>query len=312
MLISTHFRCLSIATFFCILISIGYSQEPIPEIGPAGEVKQLFSDFKFTEGPASDGKGNLYFTDIPESKIYLLDATGNLSVFTENSNHSNGLMFNAQGELVACEMDGQIVAWHLEKKSRRVLAETYEGHRFNAPNDLVIDRAGGIYFTDPHYRAPKPLPQGKMGVYYLSAEGDVTRLLSELTAPNGICLSRDEKTLYVFPSTLPTMHAYDITEPGKLGLGREFCRIKTPDGKSNGGCDGVTIDKLGNLYLTTDLGIQVYSSEGVPLGTIEVPEKPANVTFGGPEGKTLFITARTSLYAVPMLVEGHRFALPRE
>jgi len=277
--------------------------EPIPGIGPTGKIKQIHGGFLFTEGPAIDGRGNLFFSDIPSTRILKVDSAGKLSVFTDQSHHSNGLMFNAAGELVACEMEGQLAAWNVETKERRVLADGYQGKRFNAPNDLVIDRQGGIYFTDPHYLAPQPLPQGKTCVYYLSAQGEVTRLVDDLQAPNGIILSPDEKTLYVFPSGSSEMHAYTVEEPGQIGKGRTFYTFES------GGCDGVTIDTKGNLYLTTDSGIQVVTPQGKLLGTIDLPKSPANLTFGGPGGNTLYATARASLYSIPMEAQGHRFAV---
>jgi len=292
----------------CLVPVTANAGEPILGIGPAGEIQQLHTGFAFTEGPATDGKGNLFFSDIPNARIHKIDATGELSVFTDESRHSNGLMFNAAGELVACEMDGQLAAWNVDSKERRVLIDKSDGKRFNAPNDLVIDRQGGIYFTDPHYRAPDPWPQGKTCVYYLSAEGKVTRLIDSLVAPNGITLSPDESTLYVFPSGDSTMRAYAVQSPGQIDEGRDYFTIKSADGKTAGGCDGVTIDTQGNLYLTTKLGVVVVSPAGVQLGIIELPEHPANVTFAGPEGKTLYATARKSLYVVPMHSQGHRFA----
>ena len=136
----------------------------IEGIGPAGPIVKLHSGFKFTEGPAADREGNVYFSDIPNERIHKVDAEGKLSVFREKSNRANGLMLNAKGEIVACEMSGQVVAHCVDGKSRRVLADTYEGKRFNAPNDLVIDKQGGVYFTDPTFGAPMPLPQGKAAV----------------------------------------------------------------------------------------------------------------------------------------------------
>jgi len=298
--------CLSSSVGFLIalLASFASGAEPILGIGPTGEIKQLHTGFSFTEGPAADGKGNLFFSDIPNAQIHKLDSTGKLTVFSDQSGHSNGLMFNAAGELVACEMDGQLAAWNVETKQRRALVEGYQEKRFNAPNDLEIDRQGGIYFTDPHYLAPKPLPQEKTCVYYLTSQGEVTRLIDDLAAPNGIALSPDEKTLYVFPSQSSHMRAYPVKSPGQIGTGKDFYTIRAPNGETAGGCDGVTVDTQGNLYLTTDLGIQVVSPAGKLLGTIELPEKPANVTFGGPERKTLYATARSSLYAMPMESQG--------
>ncbi|HMP05710.1 MAG TPA: SMP-30/gluconolactonase/LRE family protein, partial [Lacipirellulaceae bacterium] len=123
--------------------------EPIPDVGPAGEVKQAATGFAFTEGPAWDGEGLLYFTDVPNARIHTLAADGRVTEFVDDSGPCNGLMFNREGELVACDMSGRVVAWDVAAKTKRVLAAEYGGQRFNAPNDLVIDAAGGVYFTDP-------------------------------------------------------------------------------------------------------------------------------------------------------------------
>lgn len=281
--------------------------DPIQGIGPKGEVKKLHGDLQFTEGPTSDGHGNLYFSDIPGNRIYKVAAAGTLSIFLEPSNHTNGLMHN-RGRLLACEMDGRLVAIDLATKQIKPLASQYNGQRFNAPNDLVVDRAGGVYFTDPHFRAPMPLPQGVVAVYYASADGQVTRLIDDLKAPNGVILSPDEKTLYVIPSMQKQMMAYPVVSPGKLGTGKIFCELQQPDDKGNGGGDGLSIDTRGNLYITSSLGIQVYDPKGKLLGILKFPEQPANCTFGGPGNHTLFVTARTSLYAVEMEAEGHVFS----
>jgi gluconolactonase len=288
-------------------------QTRIPGLGPAGPLVKLHGNFQFTEGPACDRQGNVYFTDIPAEKIYKVTPRGELSVFVDKSNHANGLMFNHKGELVACEMDGQVVAWTADGKSRRVLASEYQGKRFNAPNDLVIDRQGGIYFTDPTFRAPQPLPQGKAAVYYLSPEGQVTRLIDDLPNPNGVILSPDEKTLYVVPTGQAEVMAYPVEAPGKLGRGRVFCSLEQrpqPTAAGRSGGDGLTVDVKGNLYITSQLGIQVFDPQGKLLGILKFPEQPANVTFGGPDRKTLYVTARTGLYTLPMEIAGHEFAKP--
>jgi gluconolactonase len=286
----------------------GEEPKPIAGVGPAGKIVKLHTGFKFTEGPAADKEGNVFFSDIPDEKIYRVDGkTGKLTTFVEKSNHANGLMFNAQGELVACEMDGQIAAYSPAGK-RRLVAGEYGGKRFNAPNDLVIDKNGGVYFTDPVFRAPKPLPQGKLAVYYVTSAGKVTRLIDDLPNPNGVKLSVDEKTLYVIPTGQAEMMAYPVEAPGKLGKGRVFCTLQQPKGKSGGGGDGMTIDAKGNLYITSALGLQVFTTEGKLLGILAFPEQPANVTFGGPDFKTLYVTARTSLYTVPMQATGHGYA----
>ena len=281
--------------------------EPIPGLGPAGEVEKVHGDFQFTEGPAWDGRGSLYFTDIPADRIHKTDGKA-VEVFAEPAGHCNGLMA-AGGKLYACSMDGALVAFDLASGEKAVLAGEYQGARFNAPNDLVIDRSGGIYFTDPRFRAPEPWPQKIEAVYYRAADGTVTRVVDELNqkAPNGVILSPDEKTLYVVCSMQDEVTAYPVESPGELGAGRVFARLKQAEGKSEGGGDGLTLDTQGNLYITTALGLQIFSPEGKLLGVIELPEQPANATFCGPDMKTLFATARTGLYAVPMEAQGHVF-----
>src|SRR5262249_40616663 len=155
----------------------------------------------------------------------------------------------------ACEMgSGQVAAYSPDGKDRRVLAAEYQGKRFNAPNDLVIDRQGGTYFTDPEFSAPKPFPQGKRTIYYLALDGKVTRLVDEaLPNPNGIILSPDEKTLYVIPSSSADVTAYPVEAPGKIGTGRVFCTLKQPRGRQNTGGDGVAMDTKGNLYVASSL-----------------------------------------------------------
>ena len=295
------------ATFVCLCGSNALlAADAIPGIGPKGDVRKLHGELQFTEGPTWDGQGNLYFSDIPANCIYKVDAASTLSVFLEPSNHTNGLMVN-RGRLLACEMDGRLVAIDLANKEITALASQYQGQRFNAPNDLVIDRAGGIYFTDPHFRAPTPLPQEVVAVYYATEDGQVTRLIDDLKAPNGVIMSPDEKTLYVIPSLQKQMMAYPVVSPGKLGEGKVFCELQQPEGKDDTGGDGLTIDTQGNLYITSGLGIQVYNRDGKLLGILSFPEQPANCSFGGPDNQTLFVTARTSLYAVEMGATGHVF-----
>lgn len=168
----------------------------IPGIGPKGEVTKVLGGFEFTEGPAADKNGNIYFSDIPNNRVHRLEADGTASIFREPSNRTNGNMFNSKGELVSCEGDGQVVAVSADGKQVRPLAATYQGKRFNAPNDLVIDHSDGVYFTDPYFGPPMTLPQGVTAVYYVTADGQVTRLIDDLKLPNGVILSPDEKTLY--------------------------------------------------------------------------------------------------------------------
>lgn len=293
----------------CLLLlasGVCSAADRIEGIGPAGDVQRLHTGFAFTEGPASDSAGNLYFTDIPGNRIHKLDAMGKLSLFVEPSGHCNGLMV-AGDSLLACEMDGRLKKFSLSEATETILADKFDGVRFNAPNDLVVDRSGGIYFTDPRFRAPEPWPQQMEAVYYRAADGQVTRLVRNRRAPNGVILSPDEKTLYVVPSMERKMWAYSVVTPGKLSEGRVLCELKQAEGQTDGGGDGLTVDTRGNLYITSALGIQVFDPKGNHLGIIEFPEQPANVTFGGPGMKTLFVTARTSLYSVETEATGHVF-----
>ena len=287
--------------------STAEESKAISGIGPVGKIVKLHTGFKFTEGPAADRSGNVYFSDIPNERIHKVDKQGKLSVFRAKSNRANGLMVNAKGEIVACEMAGRVVAISPDRKKVRVLADKYQGKRFNAPNDLIIDTQGGVYFTDPGFGAPQPLPQGRTAVYYLAPDGKVTRLIDNLGQPNGITLSPDEKTLYVIPTGPAEMMAYPVRSPGKLGKGREFCTLRGEDGKKGTGGDGCAMDSKGNLYVTSSIGVQVFNPAGKYLGYIAFPEQPANVKFGGPDRKTLYVTARTSLYTVRMKATGHRF-----
>jgi len=287
-------------------------EQKIPGLGKVGPVVKLHTGFKFTEGPAADRDGNVYFSDIPNERIHRVDTKGKLSTFREKTNRANGLMVASNGEVYACEMAGQVVAYSADGKKRRVLAGKHGGKRFNAPNDLVIDSAGGVYFTDPAFGAPKELPQGKTAVYYLSADGKTTRLVDDLPNPNGVILSPDEKTLYVIPSGQADMMSYPVEGPAKIGKGKVFCTLRQPPKAKNTGGDGLTVDVKGNLYITAQTGLQVFDKDGKYLGTIEIPEVPANVTFGGPDFKTLYVTARTSLYTIEMEVTGHQFARKKD
>ena len=292
------------ATALCIIIfaTVVRGQELI---APAGPVELLKGQFAFTEGPATDPSGNVYFSDIPNATIHRVTSEGNFEVFTDDSKYTNGMICTADGRLLGCQMDGAVVQYDLKTgEVAKVLADSYQGKRFNAPNDLIIDSTGGIYFTDPLYRAPEPLPQGVQAVYYIAENGTVSRVTDGISAPNGIALSPDESKLYVIPSMQAKMLVYEVIEPGKLGDQDVFTILRQPHGKSATGGDGMVVDVEGNLYVTTELGIQIFSPMGAAIGLVEVPEQPANVTFSGVDRKTLFITARTGVYTAPMSIAG--------
>jgi len=274
-------------------------------VQPVGKVEEVKTGFTFTEGPAWSQQGSLFFTDIPNTKIHLLSEKSNaLGTFTSDSGHANGILVDASNRILVCQMDGRVVQYDAKTAKYKVLADTYDGKRFNAPNDLIIDKVGGIYFTDPLFRAPQPLPQGIQAVYYIHPDGKVSRLTGDIAAPNGIGLSPDGKRLYVIPSRQAEMLVYDVTGPGKIANGRTLCRLRQPQGKDNTGGDGMAVDVEGNLYITTNLGVEIFSQAGKHLGLVAFPQQPANVTFGGADRKTMYVTARTGLYRVAMPIAG--------
>lgn len=295
------------ATWLAIVPNTGFAED---RIEPAGEVERVQDGFAFTEGPVWDERTQtLLFTDIPNTTIHRLSADGSISVFTDQSQHTNGLWITRDGKILGCQMDGQVVQYDRETAEAKVLAGQHQGKRFNAPNDLVVDAQGGIYFTDPLFRAPTPLPQEVQAVYYIAAADksgrrSVTRVTGGLAAPNGIGLSPDGNKLYVCPSQQAEMLVYDVLGPGKLSEGKTFCSVQQPDGKSDTGADGITLDVQGNVYITTHLGVQIFSPAGKSLGLVAFPEQPANVCFGGDDWKTMYVTARAGLYRVKMPIAG--------
>lgn len=269
-----------------------------------GSVEKLQGGFEFTEGPTQAADGSLYFSDIPADTIYVRRGNAEAESFIKPSGHANGLIAEPGGRLVACQMDGQVVAYDLQTKEMQPLASTYEGKRFNAPNDLVIDGEGGVYFTDPLFRAPEPLPQGVQAFYYIGTDGQVSRLSDDLPAPNGIGLSPEGDRLYVIPSHSAEMLVYEVDGPGKVSKRRVFCKLRQKEEGGNSGGDGMAVDTEGNVYITSGLGVQVFSPEGDFIMVIEFPEQPSNVTFGGSDNRTLFVTARNGLYSVDVSTTG--------
>lgn len=295
-----HFRNVSIMLMGCTLIALlslvltAHGQEPGASLlAPGAKVKKLAGDFSFTEGPADDGKGNIYFTDIPNNRIHKWSRDGKLSTFLEGSEAANGLIFDENGKLLACRHGSRSVVSIDMNRTITTLADEYRGKKLNSPNDLWIDPSGGIYFTDPRYGNRDNLEQDGEHVYYLSPDqASLSRVIDDFVRPNGIIGTPDGKTIYVADNGANMTYSYRIGAGGSLSGKREFAPV---------GSDGVALDEKGNLYLTGD-AVVIYSPRGRLLEKIEVPERPSNVCFGGKDGKTLFITARTSLYSVRMTV----------
>lgn len=268
---------------------------------PAAPVEKIAGGFKFTEGPTADEAGNVYFTDQPNDRIHRWDAAERkMTVFLEPCGRSNGLHFDGKGNLLACA-DEKNELWSIDPSGKpTVLVKDYQGKLLNGPNDLWVRPDGGIYFTDPFYKRPYwkrgPMEQEVQGVYYLDPSRKVLRRVADdLRQPNGLTGTPDGKTLYVADIGAKKTYAYEIQADGSLSGKKLFCEE---------GSDGVTIDEQGNLYLTGK-GVMVFDRTGKRMDTIPVPEPwVGNVCFGGPDRRTLFITASKGFYAVAMRVRG--------
>ena len=212
-------------------------------IAKGAKVTRLAGGFKFTEGPACDSLGNIYFTDIRNNRIHKWSVDGKLTTFRENSGAANGLYFNEKGNLLACEGGNRRVTRISLDGEVTVLAESYKGKKLNSPNDLWIDPGGGVYFTDPRYGNPEGLEQGGFHVYYLAADGQaLVRVIDDLVKPNGVIGSTDGKLLYVADPGDNKTYRYRIQSAGKLADRKLF---------ANHGSDGMTLDERGNLGLVT-------------------------------------------------------------
>jgi gluconolactonase len=279
------------AVFALLAVSLVHAEEVV---ATGATVQHLAGGFRFTEGPAPDKEGNVYFTDIPNNRIHIWSVNGERLTFLENSRGANGLAFDKEGNLIACAgATGQILSIGPAGEIT-VLAEDYQGRPFNSPNDLWIDPQGGIYFSDPRYGQRSSLPQEGEHVYYLPPNSRrAIRVIGDMIRPNGLIGTSDGK-LYVADHGADQTFVYNINSDGTLHGKKLF---------ASQGSDGITLDSRGNVYLTAD-SVTVYTPGGQLIQTIAVPEKPSNVCFGGKDNKTLFITARTSLYAIDMQVAG--------
>jgi len=296
------------ATFLTVLLFVG-SLAGAADLGEliSGPASKVVGDCKFTEGPAWHPDGYLLFSDIPNSRIIRVNADGTSSDWLNPSGGSNGLVCDTSGNVYACQgAERRVARLHANAEGQgefvEIVAGKFDGQPFNQPNDLALDGQGGLYFTDPNYRpAGEATAQPVQGVYYVSASGEVTRVVDDLPRPNGILVTADGKSLYVANIEQSQIIKYEIEAAGKLGPGAVlFTADEEQDGR---GPDGMALDERGNIYATYK-SLVVVSPAGEMIGRLPLDEKPANCKFGGADGKTLYITAQTGLYAVPALVAG--------
>ncbi|HEX5222737.1 MAG TPA: SMP-30/gluconolactonase/LRE family protein [Verrucomicrobiae bacterium] len=269
-------------------------------VAPGAKLEKLAGDFKFTEGPTADKEGNIFFTDQPNNRIMKWSVYGKLSTFLQPAGRANGMFFDSKGNLIACA-DEKMELWSITPDGEHtVLAHEYEGKPINSPNDVWVRSDGSLFFTDPFYKREwwthdKP-SQGTEQVYFLSADRKtLKRVTADLAQPNGIIGTPDGKKLFVADIRAGKTYSYDIQADGSLENKKLHCEL---------GSDGITLDTEGNLYLT-GRGVIVFDKTGKKIGTIDVPERwTGNVSFGGKDHKTLFITASTGLYSIQMKNRG--------
>jgi gluconolactonase len=269
-------------------------------IEPGAKVELLAGGFKFTEGPACDKAGNVYFTDQPNDRILIWSTDGKLSTFMQGAGRSNGLSFDLKGNLWACA-DEKNELWRIASSGKPVVVvKDYNGKRLNGPNDVWIRPDGGLYFTDPFYPRDywdhKKSEQDTQGVYYLDPERNkLTRVVGDLKQPNGIIGTPDGKILYIADIGGRKTYKYSIQKDGSLADRKLFCEM---------GSDGMTIDSEGNVYLT-GMGVTVFDPSGKQIEQIKIDAPwTANVCFGGKDRHTLFITAMQNLFGLRMRVKG--------
>ncbi|OHB62692.1 MAG: gluconolactonase [Planctomycetes bacterium RBG_13_62_9] len=279
----------------------GQSTPSSSVVAPGEKAVLLSSTFKFTEGPAADGEGNVFFTDQPNDRICEWSVDGRLTDFMKPCGRCNGMFFDRQGNLWACaDMNNEL--WMIDPKGNvKVVVKDFKSKKLNGPNDLWIAPDGGIYFTDPLYKRDywtrdPAMQQDGQHVYYLSPDHQtLTRVATDLVQPNGIIGTPDGQYLYVADIRAGKTYRYKIDEDATLSEKTLFCSM---------GSDGMTIDTEGNVYLTGK-GVTVFDPEGQQIDQLPIGKGwTANVTFGGKDRDTLFVTASDSLYAVKTRVKG--------
>ena len=299
----TSFQILT--TFFLSISFTSCSSQSDALIAEGAELVQVSNEYSFTEGPASDTDGNVYFTDQPNDKILKWNAKDNsITVFKEPSGRANGLYLDNDGNILAAA-DEKNEIWRIDKKGNvDTLITDFEGKKLNGPNDIWVDSKGGIYLTDPYYQRPyweRTAPDiTEKQVYYISPGTKSLNVVAEdFVQPNGIIGTADGKTLYIADAGDQKTYSYPINPDGSLGSRKLFTAM---------GSDGMTLDNKGNVYLT-GRGVTIFNPDGEKIQHIPIDEDwTANVTFGGPEQDVLFITAKGSVYTLKMNVHGVRYS----
>jgi gluconolactonase len=277
---------------------------------PAGaKVEKLAGDFSFIEGPVwIKSAGHLVFSDIPKNELKQWSSAGGVKTYRAPSFNANGNTLDLTGRLLSCEHSGRRVAVQEKDGTLRTVVDSFEGKKLNSPNDIVVKSDGTLYFTDPEYGLKTdPATKQKIGkeqpgqfVYRHDPKtGRTTALVRDFVQPNGLAFSPDEKFLYVADSGTPKhIRRFAVAADGSLSGGDVFCTLDA------GVPDGIRVDTTGRVWSSAGDGAHIFAPSGKLIGKILVPEGPANLCFGGADGRTLFLTARKSLYAIKVSVTG--------
>jgi gluconolactonase len=259
------------------------------------------------EGPVPLPDGNILFVENLKRLVHKIDNDGKSSVFLTDTNQALGMAFDSRGRLIAVETEPgrSRIAVIYPKGSEAVLSDNFEGKPYGRANDLVVDKKGGVYFTDPgpHAGPGVPPPALPQAVYYIPPGGKSIRVVEGVPGPNGIQLSPDEKTLYLNNST-DFLIAFDVQADGTLTNRRNFAKYQSAGPGVNLVADGLAVDKEGHIYVATKTGVQVFSAKGEYLGTIPTSRQPQNLAFGGPDKKSLYVVGFGSVSRIQMLAQG--------
>jgi gluconolactonase len=275
-------------------------------ISDSQSLTQVAGGCKFTEGPAADSNGHLFFSDSPNNRIMVLKPEGQAEVWREPSGRANGMNFDPEGRLVACCAQGEggrqaVVRFDPDQRVV-VIADEYDCKPLNSPNDLCFDPEGLIYFTDPRYGDRSDCQQDLMAVYRVESDGALTRVINDVETPNGILMTPDGNTIYLVDNNPEDRGARTLLSYGRTSDDEWLRKDEIFDFAPGRGGDGMVLDVLGNVYLTAgdgeSGGIYVFAPSGQHIDFVHTPEPPTNCTFGGPDLKTLYITATSSVYSI--------------